>query len=129
MSFVIDTSVLIDITNDRKEVITKLNEIKGKSVPQITLMTDFEFRYGLKDKSEKNQMKLLEFLNEFIMINTTRATSVILTELKYKYDKLGVSLSLTDLMIAALTIENNYVLITRDNDFKKIEELNSIILI
>ncbi len=130
MSFVVDTSVLIDIANNKKETVDKLNKIikKDSSIPCITFLNDFEFRYGLKDKSEKNQMKLLEFLNKFILLNTTKATPIILTELKHKYDKSGVVLSLTDLLIASIAIENNNTLITRDSDFAKIEELDYVVL-
>jgi predicted nucleic acid-binding protein len=124
MIFVLDTSVLIDISNKKEAVINKIKEIsKDSSIAKITFINDFEFRYGLRDKNEKNQMKLLEFIHRFPMLNTTPTTPIILSDLKSKYE-----MSLTDLMIAALTIENNHVLITRDNDFSKIKELKKIII-
>jgi predicted nucleic acid-binding protein len=130
MSFILDTSVLIDIANSRKDTLSKLKEIisSDSSLPSITFLNDFEFRYGIKDKSEANQLRLLEFLNKFIMVNTTKATPMILSEIKHKYDKEGKMLSLTDLLIASLAIENNSILITKDNDFRNISELRCIVI-
>ena len=68
------------------------------------------------------------FINKFIVLQTTRATSMILSSLKNKYDSLGVGISLSDLIITALCIENGMTLVTRDRDFEKIAELKKVIL-
>ena len=51
----------------------------------------------------------------------TKNTADRLVELKQKYE-----LPLADLLIAAQVIENNGILITKDNDFDKIKEIEKI---
>ncbi len=54
-------------------------------------------------------------------MQTTKNTADRLVELKQKYE-----LPLADLLIAAQVIENNGILITKDNDFDKIKEIEKI---
>ena len=86
MIFVLDTSILIDICNKKEDTLKKLKELTNNSIPKITFINDFEFRFGLKNKNERNQLKLLGFINNFPPINTTLATSIILSNLKSKYE-------------------------------------------
>ena len=67
-------------------------------------------------------------MNNFHIIQTSRKTAKILADIKSKYDKKGVTISLTDLIISCITIENNMVLVTKDKDFEKIENLKKIII-
>ncbi len=127
---VLDTSILIDI---EKEVIPTIKRIEELSkiyplLPKITFITEFEFTYGLVDKNEKNKQKALSFLTNFETLFPTKKTALALATLKHKYEKRGIILSLSDLLIASITIENNYVLVTKDNDFQPIEELQKIIV-
>ena len=68
------------------------------------------------------------FINKFWVLNTTEETSKILSDLKFKYDKKGISISLADLIIASLAIENDMTLLTTDADFKRIEELKILFI-
>lgn len=130
MSLIFDTSVLIDIENRDTATLEKLRELARNygSTGQITFIALFEYLFGLHGKSIENKNLALEFINSFECIQTTRRTAEILSDLNYKYKKLGKMISLTDLMIAAQTIENNGILVTGDLGFNNIEELNKIIL-
>lgn len=130
MTLVLDTSILIAIERKEKVVMDKLKEIsKGHILfPKISFMSYFEFVIGLKIKKPKKMEELFVFVNNFNCLQTTRETAGILADLKIRYDGEGVSLSLTDLLIASQVIENKMVLVTRDRDFLKIGELKSIIV-
>jgi len=67
-------------------------------------------------------------LNSFPLLDLGFKTSDILSDLKLKYEKKGLSFSLSDLLIAAQVIENDLILVTRDRDFEGIRELKKIIL-
>ncbi len=130
MTLVLDTTILIEVKNGNKEVIQKLKEISS-TYPQpakITFINQFEFLLGIKEKSQENQKKALEILNQFIILHTTDKTANILSNLKYTYENKGITLKLADLIIASIVIENGLILVTQDNDFEKIEELKKIIL-
>lgn len=130
MTFVLDTSILIAIEKRDQKIIKELEKLStiDSSPPATTFITYFEFLYGLKLKSVKNREKVIESLEEFRVLQTTKATAHILSELKTKYDKSGIKLSFADLLIAAQAIENNYTLVTQDKDFEKVRELNKILI-
>ncbi len=130
MTLVLDTSILIDIERKDKSIIEKLHSLAlvHPDPAKITFVTQFEFLLGIKKKSFQHKEQLMNFLNNFVILHTTRITAEILSDLKQKYDKKGVSVSLADLLIAALVIENNMVLVTKDTDFNTIEEMKKIIV-
>ena len=124
MTLVLDSSIIIEIERGNKEIIEKLNELRKihPAPPKISFMSYFEFLYGLRKKSIKNKMKSEEFLQLFETIQTNNSTASFLVKLKDKYE-----LSLTDLFIASQVMENDYVLVTKDKDFERIEEIEKVI--
>lgn len=130
MTLVLDTSILIELEKKNSFVIDKLRSFisLNPSPAKITFMNYFEFLFGLHQKSPKNKDKAIAFLNHFSVLQTTKSTAEILSDLKYKYDKKGIVLALSDLLIASLVMENNMTLISMDKDFEKIVELKKIII-
>ena len=130
MSLAFDTSILIDIEKEDKNIINKIKELSRiyKIPAQIPFITYYEFLRGLKMGKPKKYKNLLEFINNFNVLKTTKNTADILSDLKIKYDKLEISLSLADLLISSQIMENQLTLVTRDNDFEKIKEIKKIIL-
>ncbi len=130
MTLVLDTSILIGIEKKDKSLIEKLRLLIGQhpSPAKITFVNYFEFLLGIKKRTPKNKETAVAFLNKFSVLQTTKTTAHILSDLKNKYDEKGTVLSLADLLIASLAVENNMTLATRDNDFSKIEELKKVIL-
>src|SRR3989338_3948719 len=122
MTFLLDTSVLIDIERREKKLIEKMKEIvETDPAPAcIAFISYFEFIHGLQIKSPKNKEKSMEFIGKFYFLQPTKKTAVILSDLKYKYEKIGKPFSLSDLLIASQSIENNMTLVTRDKHFKEI---------
>lgn len=130
MIMVFDTSILIDLQNNNLGTINYLKKlIKENPYPaKITVFNKFEFLTGLLEKPSKNEAAVKDFISSFGVINTTDNSSKFFAELKHKYAKKGKMLTLIDLLIAGLVIENNYVLITKDKDFERIDELKKIII-
>ncbi|MFA4887609.1 MAG: type II toxin-antitoxin system VapC family toxin [Candidatus Nanoarchaeia archaeon] len=130
MTLVLDTSILIDLERAKEETIVQLKKIAEEypAPARITFMSEFEFLFGINLEDVKKKDKAREFVNKFSTVQTTKRTASLLAELRRKYERKGVSFSLADLIIASLVIENNFILLTKDNDFSKIEELNKIIL-
>ena len=125
MILIFDTSILIELNRGNGDIIRKIAELK-RSYPapaKISFISYFEFLYGLKNKSEKNKNKSIEFIEEFDVIQTSKKTAAILVNFKQNYE-----LPLSDLLIASHTREIDGILITRDNDFKPIKEMKCIIL-
>ncbi|MBU3923595.1 MAG: type II toxin-antitoxin system VapC family toxin [Nanoarchaeota archaeon] len=130
MTLAFDTSILIAIERKNKPIIIKLRSLsKLYPIPaQLPFMCYYEFLQGLKIRKPKRQNNLMNFINHFNTLHTTRTTAEILSDLKLKYNKQGIQLSLTDLLIASQVIENHLTLVTMDKDFENITELRKIIL-
>ncbi|MDA3779983.1 MAG: type II toxin-antitoxin system VapC family toxin [Bacteroidales bacterium] len=130
MILVFDTSILVAIERGSEEVLKKLELLSEKysSSPVLSFITHFEFSYGLKKRDPKDIDKFFYFLNSFDLLDVTVRTSNILSDLKLKYNKKGLTFSLADLFIASQVIENDLTLVTLDRDFEGISELKKIIL-
>ncbi|MBI2632477.1 type II toxin-antitoxin system VapC family toxin [Candidatus Pacearchaeota archaeon] len=125
MYLIFDTSILIELERGNREIIAKINEIR-KIYPtpaKISFISYFEFLYGLKEKSEKNKERALAFIEKFSILQTTKITAHNLVSLKAKYE-----FPLADLLIAAQTMEESAILLTKDKDFEDIKEIEKIIL-
>jgi len=125
MNLVLDSSVLIDLQRGNNETLKKIDELRKSypAPPAISFVVLVEFLYGLKDKSFKNEEKSKLFLQQFEVLHTTDKTADIIVDLQKKYE-----LPLADIFIAAQTIEQNSLLVTKDKDFGIIEEIDKIII-
>ena len=130
MTLLLDTSILIEIQRKDKEIIQKLDELtKIHFQPaSISFINYFEFYFGLFDKSIRNRQNMMEFINKFNCLKASITTAQILAELKNKYEKKGIMIGLSDLIIASHAKENNLTLLTQDKIFEKIEDINKIVI-
>ncbi len=130
MTLVFDTSILVDIEKGDEKVIRRVEELSKiyKVHAQIAFISYYEFLRGLKIGKPKRYKELLEFVNNFNVIKITKKTADILSDLKIKYDNLGITLNLSDLLIASQVLENQLILVTKDKNFDKIKEIKKIIL-
>ena len=127
---ILDTSVLIDLENKKTETLSKLKNLSKlyPSPPRITFMNYFEFLHGIMQKNVAKKETAVAFIELFEMLQPTKKTAKILSDLKEKYDKKGKPLPLADFLIASQAIENSGFLVTKDKDFESIEEVNRIFI-
>jgi len=130
MSLAFDTSILIGIERRDAMVLTELKKLSKiyPLKPQLPFISYFEFLRGLKIRKPKRYGELFGFLNEFNVLSSGKNTARILADLKIKYDGKGIVLPLADLLIASQVIENGLILVTKDKDFEKVDELKKIVL-
>lgn len=126
----LDTSTLIDIDNRIDKTIFSIKEL-SKTHPEnaaISFITYFEYLVGIKNKSYENQQKILSKLKKYNILKADAKTAEYIAELKYSNEKKGVHIPLADLIIAAQAKEHNLILVTKDNHFKNIEEISTILI-
>ncbi|HLC71780.1 MAG TPA: type II toxin-antitoxin system VapC family toxin [Candidatus Nanoarchaeia archaeon] len=130
MTLVFDTSILIDLERKSVNTIQKLKTLsKNYPLPvQIAFMTEFEFLLGIKEKNPKNKEKAKLFLSLFPVLHSNSRTADLMAELKHKYDAKGIPITLADLLIATICIQENKTVVTKDKNFNNIEELSKIII-
>ncbi|MFP4185696.1 MAG: type II toxin-antitoxin system VapC family toxin [Thermoplasmata archaeon] len=119
---IFDTSVIIDIERKNEETLQRLKKIKEKyqSPGFLSFISYFELMEGLK-KQGLEDSEARELIEEFKVLKASKRTALELAELKIKTEKNGNKLPLADLLIAAQAKENNFVIVTKDNDFRKID--------
>lgn len=119
---IFDTSVVIDIERKNEETLQRLKEIKEKyqSPGFLSFISYFELMEGLK-KQGLEDSEARELIEEFKVLKASKRTALELADLKIKTEKNGNKLPLADLLIAAQAKENNFVIVTKDNDFRKID--------
>ncbi len=130
MSFILDTSTLIEIENGNIEIITKINQLKDapQSELYITIFNFAEFYFGSMNKSEKNKVMVRDRLSKYSLLNTTQRTAEIFCEVWHNLTKSGKMVPQFDAFIAAFAIEHDLTLITLDEHFNEIRGLKTIIL-
>ena len=130
MSFVLDTSVLIELRRGNTTVASLVKQLIKPDAPDasITYPTFSEYYFGCLDASEIGQKDCLEFLSSFRHLTLTKGSAIQYAQLMYRYRKKGVTLGPVDTLIASITIDSGMTLITLDKGFTKIRELKKIVL-
>ena len=109
-TFLLDTSVIIDTINEKKDrrLFLKQLVVQGHTLACCAISVS-EVYAGMRPKEEEKTKSFLGML-EYYPITFAAAESGGL--LKRDHGKKGVTLSLTDAMIAAVTIRHQLTLIT-----------------
>ena len=129
MGIVIDTSVLIEIEKNNQVVLLKLDKLGSlKGEIHITSPTYAEFYLGLLKLSKEKFEKEKQRLNNYRLLNTTKNSSRLLAEIKHDISKIGIAIPVFDLFIASIAIDSKMPLVTLDEHFKKIPNLNIVLI-
>ncbi len=79
-------------------------------------------------ESPKDCDRLIELLKPFPLMSTGRETHILASQLRNRCRRKGVQAGPIDFLIAAVCIENNYPLLTADQDFSHIAKHSELIL-
>ena len=129
LSFVIDTSILIEIERKNIAVMSRLEEIEPiKEDVYITSPSYTEVCFGLLKFSEERYNLEINRLDKYKLLNTSKNSSKLLAEIKHHLSKKGVMIPIFDLIIASIALDCKMPLITLDEHFKRIPNLNVILI-
>ena len=126
MVFTLDTNIMGCLLKGDKNVLHNIqNAIKSDKKLIINPVTFYEIYRGLLNKNVTEQLeKFKQFCNQFETCMFTKKTFVIAAEIYADLAGKGRLMDDADILIAALCIENGYVLITNnEKQFKKIDNL------
>ena len=118
----LDSDILIDFLNNKKEAVQKVAELKKENSPlAITSINSFELlNIASKEKLESIHNFLLNFDIYNFDFESSDSAANIFQELKSR----GNLLDLADIMIAAIVISNDETLVTRNiKHFERITNL------
>ena len=125
-SFLLDTNILIGLFAKDKSILNQLSEAeKNGLIIYVPVICIGELYYGAEQSIQKeNNLKRIEGLTEATEVlecdeNTAAWYGKIKSQLKLQ----GKPIPENDIWIAALSKQYNLVLVTRDNHFKNIQEI------
>jgi predicted nucleic acid-binding protein len=132
MEVLVDTSVwslaLRSSSKPAHRTVTKLRELieSGISVRLMGIVLQ-EILQGVRETKQWAQLK--SYLDAFPITEPTRSTYAGASQLFAKCRGRGVQLTTIDCLIASVAIENNYALLSADNDFVHLTKLAKLHLL
>ena len=123
--YLIDSDILIYFLKGRQEVVQRLSQIPIDDL-YISRINYSELIYGAYNSSKINQnLKVIEpFLDNFKVLEFTKASSLIFAKEKARLKKNGNIIADMDLMIASIAIENNCTLMS--NNIKHFDRVHNL---
>jgi predicted nucleic acid-binding protein len=118
----IDTNVLIKYLGDDPVAVNLLEDADELFVPMTVVG---ELLYGVEKSRQKlsNYILYTDFLAQFEQLPVTNETSHCYAEIKASLVVRGINIPENDLWIAAAAVANGLVLLTFDDHFSHIENL------
>jgi tRNA(fMet)-specific endonuclease VapC len=126
---VLDTSFLVDLMRGEEEALDALARIEGEyrdlSITVVNLLELFRGAY-LSERREENIAKVMEIVENLDTIGISWDTYPIYGTLSLALKEKGISVNEFDAVIAALVLETDGLIVTRDRDFERIPGLEVI---
>lgn len=118
---IVDTSVLISFFRGESKIADKVNSLLHDKRFFTTGIIIAELLQGMKEvKEEKN---ISDILAEIAPLEINTDLWIKAGKIALSLRKKGINLSLTDVAIATLAIENNLQIFTLDKHFEQIPEV------
>jgi len=121
-NYLLDTTVIIDCLRGRKEAVDFLTKIASDgSIVGCCAINIAEVYAGMRENEKQATKKFLDSLEYY---EITRDLAELAGGYKREYTEQGITLSLSDVMIAAVAISNNLTLVTGNLRHYPMPELN-----
>lgn len=126
---VLDTSFIVDLLRRKKEALQKLNEMEAKELPlSTTEINALELYCGayLSRKTHQNLEEIKALLECFQVLELEESVYEVFASLSANLLSKGKSIGAFDELIAAIILCYDEKIVTRDNHFKEVPELEVI---
>lgn len=118
--FLLDTTALIDFLRGHAGTAALLEDLKSKAPLGCCPVTVAEVFAGVREKDEE---RVQAFLSTLVFYPITYSASCLAGRWRYSFARKGVTLSLSDCLIAAVAVENRLALVTANEDHFPMEGL------
>ena len=120
--YLFNTNIIIDIFLGDPVLKAKIQSIKN---PIISSVTVGELYYGAynSNKPLKHIQQIEDFLSICQVVDVEKGTSIYYGKIKTQLRKNGTPIPENDIWLSATALENDLILVSRDNHFKLVENL------
>lgn len=124
-SYLLDTNIIIGLFAGQASIINQLQQSNEIFIPSITLG---ELHYGAQKSGrvQQNLERIEEFVSDVTVVDCDAATARQYGEVKNRLRVKGRPLPENDIWIAALALQYDLVLVTRDAHFQQVEGLQTM---
>jgi tRNA(fMet)-specific endonuclease VapC len=127
VAYLLDTNIIIYSLKKNRNV--QANFLTNAKIPKyISIITYGELLHGAKKSQqiEKNCEKVYRIRSLFPVIEINIPVIEVFSDIKAKYERIGIVVDDLDLLIASTALVYNHVLVTNNTKhFEKIRELSS----
>jgi tRNA(fMet)-specific endonuclease VapC len=117
----LDTSAIVDLIKGRKDAEKAVSQFTHLSISHVVLGE--LLLGGHKASNPQETDKILKALEGISILNGNALTAAIYAELRYELEKQGNIIPQNELWIAAVSLQANVPIITRDNHFRRVARL------
>jgi predicted nucleic acid-binding protein len=121
--FLIDTNILIDALKSRRSRLEFLQRLSRSEPLAFCSIVVAELFAGLATQAEVSKARA-DLLDAIVYIATSESAAELAGSLLHQYKKKGITLSLTDVMIAAVAMSEGHTLVTDNVKNFPMPELN-----
>lgn len=124
-NYILDTNIVIALFLQEKKVLEKIKYSQAIFIPAIVIG---ELCYGAYNstKIKKNLTEIDNLSKDVMVLNCTADTAKLYGQIKSKLKIAGKPIPENDIWIAALSLQYEIPLVSRDNHFQNIEGLKVI---
>lgn len=121
----LDTNVIIDFLNGKKEIIEVVNSYALKEIISVTTITEYEL---LKHKDKIKREIAGGVISSMQIYSFDRKSAAEAARIFEKLNSIGKMINQNDILIAGIALANNELLITRDEKFNYINSEKIIVV-
>ena len=122
----VDTSILVEYFRGKNVEIIDL--VKELIINHRIVLCGIVFSELLAGVRTRNDQELIEqAIDALDYAEVSRSSWIMAGEMASKLRQHGIKVPMTDLILAAIAIENSYELLTKDSHFDKIPELKRLL--
>ena len=120
--FLLDTNIIISLFAEEKSVLDSLNKAEGVFVPSIVIG---ELNFGARKSTrvQENLERINRFVASNVILSCDAVTACYYGRVKEVIRQKGKPIPENDIWVAAIALQYDLTLITRDEHFNEVAEL------
>ena len=123
--FLLDTNIVSALLKGEAIIADNLDKAETAYIP-IIVVGELYYGASFSSQVEKNTADLKKVTNRYQLLSLDEETTAVYGTIKAALRKKGKPIPENDIWIAAIAVQNDLPLVTRDNHFKEIEELSIV---